>query len=241
MPFNNFSVSTMAGVIEQVATNVNEVSADEEAVYTAWGNECTRDIARAFPNAPFNYVSADRTLSAGTRHYTNFPSDFDRLINVTIPEKDVKLKSLTEEEFNAIQPSATEQGIPTVYTLHGATATENTQIEFYPVPGAGYTTNYEYRKLPTTVSAISADIPVPIKYADLYIDYVQMKALRRREDYDQAAIIEARYEASKQAMLADFKRRTEEPWRIKSIREFTPDNQKYSDEIVNLFWNQDRV
>ena len=99
------NLSTLGSIMEEVATRLNETYTDEETSYRTWVNLCTNDIAASFPNAPFNYVSADRTLSASVRHYTNFPSDFDRMINVTYPGGDIKLTYLTTEEFNAVQPS----------------------------------------------------------------------------------------------------------------------------------------
>ena len=76
-------VSTVGGILEEAAIRLNEVSADEENYYLNWVNLCTKDIALSFPTAPFNYTSADRTLSASTRQYTNLPSDFEKMITIT--------------------------------------------------------------------------------------------------------------------------------------------------------------
>lgn len=235
------NLSTVGCVFEEVAARLNETYTDEETRYRTWVNLCTYDIATSFPNAPFNYVSADRTLSANTRQYTNLPTDFDRMINVVYPGGDIKLTYLTTEEFNAVQPSATETGSPTVYTLHGATNPANTQIEFYPVPSTDLTVNYEYRKLPTTVSSFSTVMTtiVPPKYNELYVLFTQMQGLRRREEHAAADKIEVRYEVKKQQMISNFSRMVEEPMRIKSVREFTSSNKTYGDEIVNMFWGQD--
>ncbi|HDY68445.1 hypothetical protein LCGC14_2229520 [marine sediment metagenome] len=234
------ALSTQGGVMEEVASRLNENYTTEEANYNSWFNMCTNDIARTFPNAPFNYVSADRTLSAGTRHYTNMPSDFEKMIDVTYPAGDVKLKNLSEEEFDALQPSATETGTPTVYVLHGASETADTQIEFFPVPNASITLNYKCRKLPATVSTFSAQLisVIPPKYNELYVLFVQKEGYYKREDTVQGDRRRAEYETMKQVMINDFKRLTEEPWRIKSIREFQAINKNYSDEIVNLFWGE---
>jgi len=238
MPF--ISTQTVNDVFDELADRLHEVSADEANSYRTGINLCTRDIAISFPNAPFNYVSADRTLSSGTRLYVNFPSDFDRLINVVDPTNDTKLKFLPEDQFNQIQPSASEQGNPTIYTLHGATDTANTQIEFYPVPGSSITVNYQYRKLPVTVSTASAALPIPNKYVELYNLFGEARGRRRNEEFQEASIIEAKYEQEKQKMISDFKRMTEESWSTKSIREFTKSNLRHSDDIVNLFWGVPR-
>lgn len=229
-------VSTVGGIIEEAATRLNEVSADEQDVYLTWLNFSLRDIAIDFPNAPFLFASADRTLSAGIRQYTNLPSNYDRMVNVTYPTGDVKLKYLTEEEFAVVQPSAAETGTPMVYTIHGAVDMANSQLEFYPVPGSAITINYKYRFMPAVVSATSVVPQIPLKYYELPVLYIEMKGLRRREDYSQADATEVKYETLKDKMKSDFKRRTEEPWRIKSIREFTQANRVYGNEIVDLFW-----
>ena len=235
------STTTARDVYDELASRLHEVSADEDVFYRTGINLCTRDIAISFPNAPFYYVSTDRTLSSGTRLYTNLPTDYEKMINVVIPINDNKLKYLTEEEFDAIQPSASETGSPTVYTLHGSLTTGSTQIEFYPVPGTAITLNYQYRSLPIFTSATSASLQIPSKYAELYVLYGEMRGRRRNEEFQEALLVEQKYEALKQQMMMDFKRMTEEPWRIKSIREFTPNNRTYGDEIVDLFWNSDRV
>jgi len=232
-------ISSVGNIMEEAATRLNEVSADESDVYSNWVNLCTRDIQLSFPQAPFLYASADRTLSASTRQYTNLPSDFEKMITIVYPAGDVKMKYLTEEEFTALQPSASETGTPSVFTIHGAEAAANQQVEFYPVPGSALTVNYQYRRLLTDVSAQSAAPPIPIKWRELYVLYLEKMGLRRREDYTQAELVEAKYEQMKQQMIDDFKRRTEEPWRIKSIREFTQSNRQYGDEIVDLFWGND--
>lgn len=232
------ALSTIGGVYEEVASRLNEVYTDEEDSYNIWANLCTKDIAITFPNAPFNYVSADRTLSANVRHYTNMPLDFEKMIDVTYPGGDTKLKYLSEEEFDAIQPSATETGTPTVYTIHGATQTANSQIEFFPVPNGSIDLVYKCRKLPTTVSAFSAQLVslIPPKYNELYVLHLQKEGYYKREDDVRGDKKRDDYELLKQRMINDFKRVTEEPWRIKSVREFQAANKVYSDEIVNMFW-----
>ena len=226
----------MGGVLEEAAARLNEVSADEADQYINWFNLCTRDIGISFPNAPFFFSSADRSLSASVRGYQNLPSDFDKMIGITIPTKDVKLKYLPPEEFDIIQPSATETGIPMVYTLRGAAV--STMVEYYPVPNAVMVANYKYRKMDAGTSAQSAAILIPLKYSELYVHFINTKGLRRREDHDQANIIESQYENLKQLMISDFKRMTEEPWRIKSVRELQGSNKTYSNEIVDIFWGQ---
>lgn len=231
-------VSSIGGIIEEAANRLNEVSADKAEQYLSWINICTRDVALSFPNAPFLYASADRTLSAGTRHYTNLPTDFEKIITISDPANSNKLKYLTEEEFDLVVTSASDSGFPTIYTLHGAIGTASAQLEFYPIPATGLTLNYQYRKLPQLISATSVSPQLPLKYYDLYVDYIVMNGMRRREDYAQADAVENKYEILKQKMIDDFKRVTEEPWRIKSVREFTAINQNSMDKVDNMFWGE---
>lgn len=128
------STFTVLDVMDELAARLNEVSADESQNYLTWINLCTKNVAQTYPNAPFTYVSADRTLSSGVRHYGNVFTDLDTLIDITDPVHQTKLKYMAEGEFDLAVPSATETGYPTIYTIHGGG--DNFQMEFYPIPGS---------------------------------------------------------------------------------------------------------
>ena len=126
-------VSSAGTIAEEIATRLGEVSADNENVYKTWINLGLRDIGNTVPNAPFLQASADVTLSSGTRIYT-LSAAVSKMNSVTLPAADITLTYLEPEQFDILQPSATEGGNPTVYTLRGIGNPLPT-IEYYPQPG----------------------------------------------------------------------------------------------------------
>jgi hypothetical protein len=219
-------LSSVGTIQEELAIRLNEVSADEAATYLGWINQTTQDIAFSFANTvPFLETSAEFTLSAGTRNYS-LASNFDTMYSVIIPESDVKLTYVTKNEFDAIQPSASEQGIPSIYTIYQGA------IEYYPVPGSSLTVRQYYNSTVPTVSAASATPPIPAAFNELYVLRGQQMGLERRGDYNQAQIVERRYEQMKQKFVQTLK--TLGIKRIKDIREF---RRSSSDPIVNAIWN----
>lgn len=224
-------VSSTQGIRDEIAARLNEAETDNTSQYNNWINLGLRDIQTSFPTAPFLQTSADRTLSSGTRVYTNLPSDFDKMNKITYPVGDVALTYLSPEELDILQPSATEGGTPLVYTIRGQGS--NGRIEYYPVPGGSYTVHYDYQKLVTTVSAGSAVPDVPEKYYDLLVLYGEIRGWRRRGRFSEASTIFQEYERLKERMKQELMRQATENSRVKSVREFG--RQDYNDPIKTIF------
>lgn len=232
-------VSATGSIREEIASELNESESDNTDRYTNYINLCLYDLALTYPYAPFLYTSADFTVSSGTRQYniSAYVAGFEKMISIIDPVGDVRLAYLTEHQFDSLQPSASETGIPSVYTIHrlGVSAS----MELYPSPDSGRTLRMRARILPPTVSVGSAVPPVPIKYSEAFVAYGTMRGLKARGQYVEAREAERRYNELKSLMRQDLDRMSEEPMRIKSVREFTPSNQVYGDEIRNLFWAND--
>lgn len=227
-------LSSVSGVRIEIASRLNEAEEDNTEQYTVWINMGIRDIARSIPNPSWFQTSADRTLSSGTRIYS-LPADFDRMNGVTYPAGDVKLTFLESEQFDILQPSATESGTPRLYTIRGL-GNASPRIEFYPSPGGSYTLHYDYIKLPTTVSAASAVPDIPEKYLELLVLYGEASGLRRKGLRNDAAGVAGEYEALKNKMIQELNQQSNENPRIKSGREFMANNNDYGNPITNAFW-----
>lgn len=230
-------LSTIQGIRDETATRLNETESDFTDTYTNWINQCIRDIYIDFPNAPFARTSADRTLSSGTRIYTNLPSDFEKMNSVVYPAGDVKLTYLEPLQFDIFQPSATEGGNPAYYTIRGTG--DNGRIEFYPSPGSNLTLHYDYQKAPLTVSIASAQIvsAFPLKYIELPVLYNQFRGLQRRGRNSESQQVQAEYERLKEKMRNELKNMTTENTRIRSEREFITMGKGFSDPIKWAFWS----
>jgi hypothetical protein len=228
-------VSTVSGIRIEIASRLNEEESDNTDQYTTWINLCLRDIENSFQEASFLQTSADRTLSSGTRVYTNLPTDFYKMNMITYPAGDTTLSYLTPEEFDILQPSATEGGNPNIYTIRGFGSTG--RIEFYPVPTGGITLHYDYLKSMNVVSVASAVPEIPAKYLELPVLYGEMRGLRRRGRFNESQVVAAEYERLKERMRQDLMSQTSQNQRIRSIREYQTSNNVYDDPIKNIFHN----
>lgn len=226
-------VSSTGTIIEEVAERLRKFEAKDEDFYLTEINLGLRDIQNSFPNAPFLQTSADRTLSSGTRIYAT-PTDFEKMNTVTYPAGDVKLGYLHPEEFDILQPSASESGTPTIYTVRGQGS--NARLEFYPSPGSSLTLHYDYTKELPVVSAFSSTPEIPERYYELLILFAENRGLRRNGLYPEAREIAKEYELMKERMKADLLIQSNENARIRSVREFQQSRSVYDDPIKNLFW-----
>lgn len=216
-------------MVTEVAGRLNEdatTAAFEDQAITDF-NQCTRDVAISFPNAPFLFTSAARTLSAGTGEYA-VPSDFEKMYDILNPTRQQKLMWLPTDQFDAIMPSA-YSGVPTIYTIF-----PNGTIKYGPTPNGAETLTLRYQLAQGTVSALSSTPPIPTKYNELYCLYGEFRGLRRQQRYEEADNVEEKYIVMKNAMINDLTRQTNEPQPIRSSRELN-NGLASTDPIVNIF------
>jgi len=226
-------VSALQGIREEIAARLNEVESDNTDQYTTWVNLALRDIALSFPTAPFLQTSATFTLSSGQRVYSNIVVSAEKINQITIPQTQVKLFYLSPEQFDIMQPSASQGGIPSVYTIRGLAS--NGTFEFYPVPGSNYTAFVDYEQSIGTVSAAANTPNIPTKYYELLVLYGESRGLRRQKRYDLAQKVDQDYALLKQKMMEDLMRQTSQMGRFIGIREIQRGQQISTDPITQAF------
>jgi len=189
------NISATGGIREEIGLLLNEEESTQTDNYTNWINQGLRDIQLSFPINPYYLTSADRTLSAGTRNYA-LPSDYEKFDSITVPSQDVTLLYISPEEYDLLQPSATEGGVPVLYTIRGQGSTG--QIWYYP--NGAYTVHQNYFRLPTTVSTGSSTPDLPTKYNELLVLFGVKKGMMRQGEFAQAREIGLQYEELKEKM-----------------------------------------
>lgn len=226
-------VSTVRGIFDEVAVRLQEVSADESDTYLNWINAAMYDIAGRFDAPPYLETSAVLTNVASTNKWqlSSIASDIDKIVDVRISAENSRLMYLPVDQFNAMDPKPDDEGVPTVYTIF------NDEIIFYPTPNGTYGTQVNYIKDVETVSAQSAVPEIPIKYLEGITYYCVIQGLYRREDFQQAQVMEAKYTALLERMKRDLKDKTKEMRRMVDIREIQGQNRIFSDEITRMFFN----
>lgn len=224
-------ISSTQTIVTEVAGRLNEdasTAAFEDQTVTDI-NQCTRDVAISFPNAPFLFTSAVRTLSAGTAIYPAF-SDFEKMYDVVNVPRNQKLVWLPTDQADMAAPSASP-GVPSIYTIY-----PNGSIKFVPPPAAAEDITYKYMMAQGTVSALSSTPPIPTKYNELYCLYGEYRGLRRQQRYEEADNVEAKYLSMKTAMITDLLRQTSENTQIRGARDFAGVSD-YGNPITNIYNN----
>ena len=225
-------ISSTQTMVSEIAVRLGEVATDNEDQYITDINQCTRDVALSFPNAPFLRTSATSSLTAGTYEYANF-TDWEKFYDGVIVAQNTKLTYLPADQVDTLAPSA-YSGTPTIYTLTNG----GTTVKYIPTPDQAYTVKWLYHKLLGTVSAVSSTPPLPTKYNELYCLYGEMKGLRRQQRMAEADSVEVKYETLKNKMIDDLNRATTENASVRSVREFSGGLTDYGDPIKNLYGNR---
>ena len=227
------NISALQGIRDEIGIQLNESETTNSDVYTNWVNQGLRDLQFSFPINPYFLTSADRTLSSGTRSYLA-QSDFEHMDSITIPAQDVTLRYVPPEQFDILQPSATEGGVPVIYTIRGQGL--SARIEYYPQPGASYTVHQNYFRLPSTVSAGSASPDIPVKFSELLVLYGVKQGLRRRGKYVEAREVGEEYELLKEKMKMELMNLSNEIPSIKSVRGFQQSSNNINQDWIKTIY-----
>lgn len=224
-------ISSTQTIATEIAARLNEDVSTEYDQYITDMNQCTRDVSLEYPDAPFLQTSGVIGLVAGTQVYAGQFSDIEKTYDVIVNSQ--KLSFIPQEQFDALNISATQLGTPTIYTILGSST-----FKFAPTPGTTVSGTVWYKKLLGTVSALSSTPPLPTKYNELYCLYGELKGLRRQQRYNEADDVEARYSALKEKMIEDLSNQTTDSIPIRSPRDFNG-SVNYGDPITNIYnnWN----
>jgi len=224
-------ISTVGGLQHDIGRKLGEVSANNADKYLDWINEGMDDLAARFPRATWLETSAVLTLGAASRKYqtSSINASILHVHDIGISAETVKLKYLDKDTFDALDPKPDDSGTPTVYTIY------NDEIEFYPVPNSNYGAQVNFSVGATSVSAASATPDVPRRFLKALTFYSWMQGLYTREDFNEAQVVEAKYEAEVQKIKQTLKQKSLEAKRMISVREIQGGNRLYGDEISRAF------
>ena len=231
-------ISTNGGIQTEIAERLNETSSDSGVGdrYVNWINLGVQDLGSEFPIAPWLETSAVLTLAADTSRWqtSSIASNIAHIKNIRISTKNQKVKYIPKAEFDALDPKPDDIGTPTVFSVF------NSEVYFYPQPETDYGAQIDLVQTDVSVSAASAVPAIPLRYIELLCKYGHMKGLQRREDWNEAQIVEQQYELLKRKMKKDLLREVKTPVRFLSNREITTGRNRYNDEITNMFFGNCR-
>lgn len=156
-------------------------------------NDAQNDVFNEY-RLPFMEATQAYTLTANDSDITSgngLPSNYVQAINLTLTTND-KEKQLIYMPFQTIDqdypdPDDDTTGTPNYWYDYDET------IRVYPEPDQGYTVSLKYYKKPTEMTS-DDDVPeVPSQFAELLVLGAAYRVLQVKDNYDQAAILENKY------------------------------------------------
>lgn len=170
-------------------------------------NDTQNDIFNEY-RLRFMETTQDYTLTVGVADITNgvgLPTNFVQAIDLmltttgyesVIPNIDPSTvdSMYPDYENSTLHPNNT----PSAWYMYGST------IKVYPEPNIAYTATLRYYKKPTELTA-DADIPeVPSQFAELLILGAAYRVLQVKDNYDQAAILQNKYDELLQKLVVRY-------------------------------------
>lgn len=127
------------------------------------------------------------TTVSGTQD-TALPSDFQRVVNVTIELDSGAIVPLTSETVPDMYQHTSTTGRPERYSIVGST------IRLWPTPDSAYTVSLRYYKIPATM-ADANDLPaIPPEYHHLLVSYALWHCWERENDWNAAQYHKQRFD-----------------------------------------------
>ena len=218
----------------EIAQRLNEtnISAANVDRYLNWINLGLEDFSTYFPRAPWLESSGVLSLAAGSSKYQTsaLATDIRFIKDARISAQQSKLQYVEKEVFDTLQPQNSVNGVPTVYTIF------NNSFEFYPAPSNSWGVQFDYTSDIVSVSSVSAVPEIPRRYLEPVMEFCVYRGFQDREDWDQAQIVEARYQALVARIKNQLQRRTLDSRRLISVRELETNNMYFNNEITQEFF-----
>lgn len=149
----------------------------------------------------YTVTIGDSDITHGVGLPTNFVNAID-LVNTTngqenvIPYKDFSELDIAFPDEDDTTRNATGQ--PLYWYKYGNT------IKLFPAPAAAYTLTLRYYKRPTALSSDS-DIPeIPSEFSELLVVGAGYRILQVKDNYDQAGILENKYQELLQKLVVRY-------------------------------------
>ena len=170
-------------------------------------NDTQNDVFNEYV-LPFMETTQGYTLTAnvsditnGSNLPTNYVQAIDLILTTAGREKILPYMDIREIERRYPDPDDTTTNpanVPMYWYYYGET------IRVYPKPDSAYTLTLRYYKKPTLLSA-DEDVPeIPSEFAELLVCGAAYRVLQVKDNYDQAGILENKYNELLQKLVVRF-------------------------------------
>lgn len=197
----------MAYILSDIITKVQQRVRDtgySTAEITNYLNDTINDVFNEY-RLPFMRSSQTYTVTAGNSDITDgdgLPANYVTAINLmdTTSGQEVEVPIITESDLDEIYPDKADtalypNGQPLYAYYDGST------IRVFPAPADAYTFRLRYEIKPTTLTNPS-DVPViPSQFEELLVVGASYRVMQVKDNYDQAGILENKYQELLQKLV----------------------------------------
>lgn len=170
-------------------------------------NDTQNDVFNEY-RLPFMEATQGYTLDTSTSDITNgsgLPANYVQAINLLLTsaghEKRLPYRDIREVDNAFPDPDDTTRypaNTPSFWYNYGET------IRVYPKPNSAYTVTLRYYKKPTLLSS-DADVPdLPSEFEELLVVGAAYRVLQVKDNYDQAAILQNKYDELLQKLVVKY-------------------------------------
>lgn len=173
-------------------------------------NETQNDVFNEY-KLPFMQATQAYTMAAGTSDITNgsgLPTNYVQAIDLTLTSSGYEsvLTFMDTSAVDAEYPDPDDttvnpSGTPTRWYYFADT------IKTFPVPDQAYTLSLRYQKKPTIITSDDAVPELPSEFEELLVVGAAYRVLQVKDNYDQAAILQNKFDEILQKLVVKYSRR----------------------------------
>lgn len=197
---------TLSNIVSRVQLRIRDTGFSTSEIKN-YINDTQNDVFNEY-RLPFMQTTQDYTLTANQADITNgsgLPSNFVQAVSLTLTSSGLE-KVLTFREFREMDDLYPDYENSTVYSanipsdwfLYGQTA------KVFPEPNSAYTVTLRYYKKPTVISDDAAVPEIPSEFEELLIVGAAYRVLQAKDNYDQAGILQNKYDEILQKLVVKY-------------------------------------
>lgn len=197
---------TTGTIITKVQQRIRDTGYSSTEI-TNYISDAQNDVYNEY-RLPFMQTTQAYTLTAGVSDVTNgsgLPTNYVQALDITLTssglEKVIPYADIRVIDDDFPDPDDTTRnptGPPAMWYYYGDT------IKVYPVPSQAYTVSLRYYKKPTELTSTS-DVPeIPSEFSELLVVGAAYRVLQVKDNYDQAAILQNKYDEILQKLVSKY-------------------------------------
>jgi len=170
-------------------------------------NDAQNDVFNEY-RLPFTQTVQTYTLTSGVSDITNgtgLPANYVQALNLTLTSAGretvlpyVDIRVIDDQYPDPDDTTVNPTGPPAMWYFYG------NDVKVYPVPNDAYTVSLQYYKKPTELTADGSVPEIPSEFEELLVVGASYRVLQVKDNYDQAAILQNKYDEILQKLVMKY-------------------------------------